>query len=192
MTSSTREPRAVAERVRAAALLVRRARLVDVPAVARLVGEAPPGSAPSLEQPDAQRTLRLLLTHVGIGYGEIWVAHDDASVLRAAAVVLPPADDDLERQLRTALRLGSAGATADLGAAPTLPPDHWLLLPVGRHADCVVAPALAAMDVRGVPVAALPGQADDELVAHGFARPTGTGLLRRPAAQRQRRSIAGG
>jgi hypothetical protein len=172
-------------------MVVRRGRLVDVPSVARLVGEAPIGAAPALEQPEAQRLLRLVLTHVGIGFGEIWVGHLDAG-LRAAVVLLPPPDESVERQLRTALRLGSAVGPETLGPEIALPPGHWLLLPVGHDAGPVLHRALAALDVRGVPVCALPGQADDVLPALGFADPKGRGLLRRPAAQRPRRSIEAG
>ncbi|GLY27199.1 hypothetical protein [Kineosporia sp. NBRC 101731] len=149
---------------------VRRARLVDIPAVSRML------RAPSLadwplpggvSDDDITSATRLMLTHVGLEHGEFWVADEDGQV-RAAVVLLPPmvptGAGDLEGALKLGLGLApglhdrtDVAELAELAGAPVM---HWLLMPLHAPGDDEVLAelleaALPAVDVTGMPVMCL-------------------------------------
>lgn len=158
---------------------VRRAALEDVPAVARLV-ELPP-AGPDCPDDVPRAVVRLVLAHVGLDLGEVWVAVDDDRVVSALAL-LAPQDAGGAEALLLSLRL-------DLGLT-TLPGDEllldaWLLLPVTPGPEplrTLLARALPAVDLSGRPaVAVAPGAVDPALWAAGFTRlAPGAPLLVRP------------
>lgn len=141
---------------------IRRARLVDVPAVARLLGAPPPQqwrAGPGLSARTITSATRLLLTHVGLEYGEFWVAEGDGRI-RSAVVLLPPAADDVQRRMHATLRLELG---LDLASLPEpidrgeVPGASWVLLaapcpPAVSILTELMTAALAAQAVEGVPV----------------------------------------
>jgi hypothetical protein len=102
---------------------IRRARLVDVPAVARLLS-APPSDQLRGQAAVSARTItsatRLLLTHVGLEHGEFWVAVGDGRV-RAAVVLLPPADGEAQSRLHATLRIELGLPPSSLPGPASLP-----------------------------------------------------------------------
>jgi hypothetical protein len=153
---------------------VRRAQLIDIPAVARMLrGPALadwqlPGG---VSEDDLTSATRLMLTHVGLEHGEFWVADEDGRI-RAAVVIFPPTVPSggfgtkaaLEGALKLHLGLppGLPDATditqlAELTGAPEM---HWLLMPLHAPADDEVlgdllAAALPVVDETGMPVMCL-------------------------------------
>jgi hypothetical protein len=145
---------------------VRKALLLDIPPVARLIEPPPPADRPDLPDEALFTAARLLLTHVGLEAGEFWVAADDELTVRAAVVLLPPREDEdgqLSREDGTAqsalrLHLGlSMPMRPDLPDGAQIADRHWLLL-------CVTTPgsqpvmarllerALPAVNDTGLPV----------------------------------------
>lgn len=169
--------------------IVRRAGLVDVPAVARML-QAPsladwplPGGVTELNVTSATR---LMLTHIGLELGEFWVAVEPDGRVRAAVVLLPPLNaggtGDGQQRLEVALRLElgllpgipdltDMGQLAALVGAPEL---HWLLLPLAAPGDEqllheLLACALPAVDATGMPILSLePGESTGRLAPAGF------------------------
>jgi hypothetical protein len=154
----------------ARAWTVRRARLVDIPAVSRML------RAPSLadwplpggvSETDLTSATRLMLTHVGLEHGEFWVADEEGHV-RAAVVLFPPTVPQGVQRLEGALRLelglqpGQPDSTdvAELAALAGAPEMHWLLMPLHTPGDDDVLnelldAALPAVDATGMPVMCL-------------------------------------
>jgi hypothetical protein len=141
---------------------VRRARLVDVPAVARLLGAPPPQQwrgGPGLSARTITSATRLLLTHIGLEHGQFWVAVGGGQI-RAAVVLLPPAEDAMQRRMHQTLRLELGLNVAELPEPierVEVPESSWVLL----VAPCPASPAIlsdlltAALDageVDGFPV----------------------------------------
>ncbi len=151
---------------RSAEWTVRRAELIDVPAVARLLG-APPmatewqGGAPISDQTLTSAT-RLVLTHVALEHGEFWVAVDPGNRVRAAVVLLPP-DRKGGRTMDVALRLELGLLPNTLPEPPVLtdvPDQHWLLLPAAAEDDehvlrDLIDAAMPAINADGRPVLSL-------------------------------------
>src|SRR5690242_3897955 len=78
---------------RSAGWVIRRAGLVDVPAVARLLGAPTPAEwrrGAGLSEQTLTSATRLVLTHVALDLGEFWVAAEPDGAVRAAVVLLPP------------------------------------------------------------------------------------------------------
>jgi hypothetical protein len=154
----------------ARAWTVRRARLVDIPAVSRML------RAPSLadwplpggvSETDLTSATRLMLTHVGLEHGEFWVADEEGHV-RAAVVLFPPTVPQGVERLEGALKLelglqpGQPDSTdvAALAALAGAPEMHWLLMPLHTPGDDEVLnelldAALPAVDQTGMPVMCL-------------------------------------
>lgn len=175
---------------------VRRAGLVDVPAVVRLF-TAP--DDPSVDWDRTQRALRLLLAHVALEEGQVWVAEGADGALLAAAVWLPPgARSPAERLDRLFARELGAPPTATLlpdalrVAAPGTP--HWSVVTVcasrtaqdarraaeggsgandGSFLVDLLAPGLREVDAEGGGVAALSlsRRQVDDLSTLGFSDP---------------------
>jgi hypothetical protein len=172
---------------------IRRAELLDIPAVARLVNVPPaPPSHPMAGSSAATITsaTRLVLTHVALDLGEFWVAVDsDDQIL--ASVVLLPSDDVSQSRFRFALRL-ELGLLLPTDPEPLqvsgVPEDHWLLLPAVPASPAgaepimteLLAAALPSIDATGLPVLTLePGQPLAALAGVGFeplAGPTMPGV----------------
>ncbi|MBT0772744.1 hypothetical protein KIH74_27615 [Kineosporia sp. J2-2] len=147
---------------------VRRARLVDIPAVSRML------RAPSLadwplpggvSDDDLTSATRLMLTHVGLEHGEFWVA-DENDQVRAAVVLLPPVLPPGELEGALKLQLGLAPGQPDdtditqLAALAGAPETHWLLMPLHQPGDddvlaALLDAALPAVDETGMPVMSL-------------------------------------
>lgn len=174
---------------------VRRATLIDVPAVARLLGAPAPQWQAGAGLSDQTRTsaTRLVLTHVALDIGHFWVGLDDRGQVRAAVVLLPPGrrgGEIMDAALRIELELlpqalPRPAATADL------PDEHWLLLPAAGPDDehilrALIDAALPAIDADGRPVLSLqsgppprvlfevgfrslPSDTDDPATGHGSA-----------------------
>jgi hypothetical protein len=167
---------------RAQAWTIRRAELVDVPAVARLLGVPHDLSHPLAGSSDEAITsaTRLVLTHVALEVGEFWVATDDDDDQILAAVVLLPAGDG-ERTIRLAVRqeLGltfdpRSRSRADQTLAAGVPEEHWLLLPAAPDGtdpilSDLLAAALPAVDASGLPILSVQqGMLSVALVEAGF------------------------
>ncbi|MCD5309631.1 hypothetical protein [Kineosporia babensis] len=153
---------------------VRRARLIDIPAVSRML------RAPSLadwplpggvSDDDLTTATRLMLTHVGLEHGEFWVA-ESAGEVRAAVVIFPPTvpaggfgtKQRLEGALKLELGLipGLPDNTdiTELAALAGAPEMHWLLMPLHAPGDDEVLndlleAALPVVDETGMPVMCL-------------------------------------
>ena len=186
-----------------AAWTVRRARLVDVPAVARLLGEGGAYPAPAPAGPSAEAitsATRLILAHVGLDLGEFWVAVDAEERVLASVVLLPTGDVG-QRRFRLALRLELGllmpedPQHARLEGVPT---DHWLLLPAaGAHTEPMLtewmlaellAVALPTVDASGLPVISLQAvPPSGALAGAGFASLPGSGPALLPGS-----SVLGG
>ena len=162
-----------------AARTVRRAELIDVPAVARLLGapatEKWPGTRGLSEQTLTSAT-RLVLTHVALDLGAFWVAVNARNQVRAAVVLLPPRrrGGDI---VDTALRLELGLLPHSMPEPPALPDaseEHWLLLPAVVPNDeptlrRLLDAALPAIDADGRPVLSLQsGPAPQALFDVGF------------------------
>lgn len=154
---------------------VRRAGLVDIPAVSRMLLQAPsladwqlPGG---VSDKDLTTATRLMLTHVGLEHGEFWVADEDGRVT-AAVVIFPPTvpaggfgtGQALEGALKLELGLipGLPDETdiTELAALAGAPDMHWLLMPLHAPADDEVLAdlleaALPVVDETGMPVMCL-------------------------------------
>lgn len=153
---------------------VRRAGLIDIPAVSRML------RAPSLADwplpggisDDALTSAtRLMLTHIGLEHGEFWVALEDERVCAAVVLLPPTAPQTLagnRQRLEEALQL-ELGLTpgvpdhtdiAQLAAQTGAPQTHWLLMPLHSPGDDdvlddLLAAALPAVDETGMPVICL-------------------------------------
>ena len=153
---------------------VRRARLIDIPAVSRML------RAPSLadwplpggvSEDDLTSATRLMLTHVGLEHGEFWVADEDSRI-RAAVVVFPPTVPtggfDTKQALEGALKLhlglvpGLPDSTdvTQLAALTGTPEMHWLLMPLHAPGDedvlsDLLAAALPVVEETGMAVLCL-------------------------------------
>jgi len=157
---------------------VRRAELIDIPAVARLLHAPARRDWPlpaGLPEENATSAARLMLTHLGFDLGEFWVAVDPANRVIAAVVLLPPISLDNptegQKRLRTALRLElgllppstvDLADLTELAALMGVPERHWLMLPVldgdrdrDRLLEALLAAALPAVDATGLPVLSL-------------------------------------
>ncbi|KKD05299.1 hypothetical protein TN53_24895 [Streptomyces sp. WM6386] len=112
---------------------VRRAGLVDVPAVVRLFA-MPEHSAVDRDQ--AQRAMRLMLAHYALEEGQVWVAERADGTLLAAAVWLPPGTESphtrfsglFARELAAPLPQEPVLPTALKRAKPDAP--HWSVVTV--------------------------------------------------------------
>jgi hypothetical protein len=173
---------------------VRRAELIDVPAVARLLGAPTPAEWPGaagLSDRTLTSATRLVLTHVALDFGEFWVAVDRQNRIRAAVVLLPPGrrgGQIMDTALRLELGLLPSKLPEPL-VSPEVPEEHWLLLPAASPGDEpafreLLDAALPAIDASGLPVLSLQsGPAPKVLFDVGFrAVPapvrTGSALLR--------------
>jgi len=158
---------------------IRRAELVDVPAVARLLGAPAPtkwlGTVGLSDQTLTSAT-RLVLTHVALELGEFWVAADPDNHVRAAVVLLPPGRKS-GQIMDVALRLELGLLPNDLPEPVVLadiPEQHWLLLPACAPDDEqilreLIDAALPAIDADGRPVLSLQsGPAPRVLFEVGF------------------------
>lgn len=167
---------------------VRRAVLSDVPALARLVRE--PASTLLVGDhlsPDRRAVvLRLVLTHMGLDAGELWVRSDAQGRLQAAAALLPPRGDRADKALLLALHLGGGAASGTGAPTPVLAlaDDHWFLLPTSPD-PALLEHALRRIDERAACAFTVAPEPDPALAAAGF-RPAGAdGVLVRPAAVRR-------
>jgi len=158
---------------------VRRAELIDVPAVARLLGAPVPAewrSGTGLSDQALTSATRLILTHVALEHGEFWVAVDPSGPVRAAVVLLPPGHRSgqiMDVALRLELGLLPA-ARPEPVALEDVPDEHWLLLPAaGPHDEQplreLLDAALPAIDADGRAVLSLqPGPPPRVLFEVGF------------------------
>jgi hypothetical protein len=188
---------------------VRRAELIDVPAVARLLG-APiplewPGAAAFFDQISDQTltsATRLALTHVALDLGEFWVAVDSDDQVRASVVLLPPGregDQIMDMALRLELglmpnTLPELMALADPATLADVPEQHWLLLLAAAPRDEpilreLIDRALPAIDADGRPVLSLQGGTAQRVLSDvGFRALASQGLAGsaalRPGARR--------
>ncbi len=166
---------------RARAWSIRRAELVDVPAVSRLLGVPHDPGHPLAGSSDEAITsaTRLVLTHVALEMGEFWVATDEDEHVLAALVLLPAGEGyaDGERTVRLAVRqeLGLMLLPRPEQALAAVPEPHWLLLPAAPDgtdpilADLLAA-ALPAVEASGMPVLSVQsGMLSPALVEAGFA-----------------------
>ncbi|MES5823419.1 hypothetical protein [Streptomyces sp. RG80] len=165
---------------------VRRAGLVDVPAVVRLF-EAP--EHPAVDWDQAQRALRLILAHYALEEGQVWVAERVDGTLLAAAVWLPPGTESphtrfsglLARELTTPLPAEPLLSTALKQAKPAAP--HWTVVTVCIPDDSeawdrtvvtdLLTPGLQAVDAENTPAVALTlsPRHMDQLRPLGFRHP---------------------
>lgn len=158
---------------------IRRAELVDVPAVARLLG-APTAAewrnGTGLSDQTLTSATRLVLTHVALDLGQFWVAVEPGDHVRAAVVLLPPGREG-SHIMDVALRLELGLLPDNLPVPVTLtdvPDQHWLLLPAGAPGDEqilreLIGAALPAIDADGRPVLSLQtGPASRVLSEVGF------------------------
>lgn len=193
--------------VSAATVGVRPGRLVDVPAVVRLLVPGPP---PGDDDDQARRALRLVLAHHLLEEGQLWVAEGGLGDTRvaAAAIWLPPDAEPvsrrltevLTRELRDPIDLIAAGERARAALAAARPEErHWTLTTAGvsgpdwdeRRTTGLLAPGLAAADRDGAAVLAVAASERDaeRLGRLGFvgarrvttAHGPGAWLARRPA-----------
>lgn len=139
---------------------IRRARLVDVPAVARLLGAPPPQQSRAgagLSARTITSATRLLLTHVGLEHGQFWVAVGGGQI-RSAVVLLPPAADALQRRMHATLRLElglDADTLPELIDAVDVPESCWVLLAAPTPASGPILAdllAVALSDLGDAPV----------------------------------------
>ncbi|GAB2894510.1 hypothetical protein GCM10022245_32210 [Streptomyces mayteni] len=185
---------------------VRPGRLVDVPAVVRLLVPGPVGD----DGDQARRALRLLLAHHLLEEGQLWVAEGGLGDTRvaAAAIWLPPGvrppgagfDRVLSRELRDPIDLIAAGERARAALAAVRPGErHWTLTTAGvlgpdwdeGRARGLLAPGFAAADRDAAAVLAITATERDaeRLGRLGFvgarhvttAHGPGAWLARRPA-----------
>lgn len=168
---------------------VRRAGLVDVPAVVRLI-EAPEHPA-AVDWDQAQRAMRLMLAHYALEEGEAWVAERVDGTLLAAAVWLPPGTGTDEPRTRFGSLL-----TRELAACPPEHPvlptalkkagpaePHWTVATFCAPDDTeawdrtvvtdLLAPGLHAVDAEDAPAVALTlsPRHMDQLRPLGFRHP---------------------
>jgi hypothetical protein len=179
---------------------VRRATLIDVPAVARLLGAPAPAewrAEAGLSDQALTSATRLVLTHVALDLGEFWVAVGPEETVRAAVVLLPPGERggqimDVALRLELGLLPRALPEPVALAEVPTA---HWLLLPAAGPDDeqmlrALLDAALPAIDADGHAVLSLqPGPPPRVLFEAGFrslsttSQVTGSASLR-PAARR--------
>ena len=174
---------------------VRRATLVDVPAVARLLGDPTPADwrvKTALPDQTLTSATRLVLTHVALDLGAFWVAVDPGNRVRAAVVLLPPGHRQ-DQILDVALRV-------DLGLLPRalpqpvtldeVPEQHWLLLPAASPDDeqvlrALLDAAMPAIDDDGRAVLSLqPGPPPRVLFEVGFRSLSTSSLVNGSASLR--------
>jgi hypothetical protein len=163
------------------------ASLADVPAVSRLL-RGPEGAVPrsQLHQAASARVLRLLLTHVGLDRGEVWVARGAHGALVGAVAMMPPPDGVNEHRLLLSLHteLGLRDSASTMHDLPPVPEGHWVMLPVAGSPDVVralVGVVLRRADAAGDPVVTPSvGGAGAVLAELGFEDESLTGLMRRP------------
>jgi hypothetical protein len=158
---------------------VRRAELIDVPAVARLLGAPTPGEwrgTSGLSEQALTSATRLVLTHVALDLGAFWVAVDAQNRVQAAVVLLPPGrrgGEIMDTALRLELGLLPHSVPEPL-VLPEVPEEHWLLLPAVAANDeptlrRLLDAALPAIDTDGRPVLSLQfGPAPQVLFEEGF------------------------
>ena len=178
---------------------IRRAELIDVPAVARLLG-APTHAewqrGAGLSEQALTSATRLVLTHVALDLGEFWVAVGADNRVRAAVVLLPPGRQgghimDVTLRLELGLLPSTLPEPLTLDEAPE---QYWLLLPAVGPGDepilrDLIAAALPAIDADGRAILSLQtGSAPQVLSEVGFRElpapvHSGSALLR-PAARR--------
>lgn len=161
---------------RPAGWIVRRAKLIDVPAVARLLGAPAPAKSLGLSDQTLTSATRLVLTHVALDLGEFWVAVDGDNRVLAAVVLLPPGrqgNEIVDVALR--LELGLLPNTLpEPIVLPDVPDEHWLLLPAATPDDehvlrDVIDAAIPVIDADGRPVLSLQsGPAPRVLFEVGF------------------------
>ena len=167
---------------------LRRAELADIPAICRLLQ---PSQAAALRGVPLSRevsagALRLVLTHVGLDRGELWVAGDGRSV-RGAIALLPPRGNDNDHlllALRLELGLGTGLGPAGLTETAMVPPLHWLLL---AHDDqdlpALLARVLPVIDESGLAtVCVMAADPPEALLANGFRTAAAGFVLRDPVA----------
>ncbi|MEU6376694.1 hypothetical protein [Streptomyces sp. NPDC046909] len=165
---------------------VRRAGLVDVPAVVRLF-TVPEHAAVDPDQ--AQRAMRLMLAHYALEEGEVWVAERMDGTLLAAAVWLPPGTESphtrfsglFARELSVPLPREPALPTALKQAKPDTP--HWTVITVCTPDDTeawdpkvvtdLLSPGLHTVDADHAPAIAvtLSPRHMDQLRPLGFRHP---------------------
>jgi hypothetical protein len=145
-------------------LRVRRAGLLDVPAVARLIETGlagdPGHDGHGLPAATLGAAARLVLTHVGLEYGEFWVAVDDADEVRAAVVLLPPREhedgasigDGVEMAFRLQLGLSSE-QLPDLAGEAGVAGTEWMLLALAAPG---LEPVLDDLLAAGLPAGLSP------------------------------------
>jgi hypothetical protein len=149
----------------AGAWIVRSARLIDVPAVARLLGDPTPAqwrNRTGLPDQTLTSATRLVLTHVALELGAFWVAVDAGNRVLAAVVLLPPGhrrDQILDVALRVELDLLPRALPQPV-TLDDVPEQHWLLLPAASQDDeeilrSLLDAAMPAIDLDGRPVLSL-------------------------------------
>jgi hypothetical protein len=144
---------------------IRRATLIDVPAVARLLGAPVPAewqARAGISDQTLTSATRLVLTHVALELGQFWVAVDHANQARAAVVLLPPGRKggqmmDVALRLELGLLPNSLPGPAALADVPD---EHWLLLPAAEPEDEQILrelldAAMPTIDADGRPVLSL-------------------------------------
>ena len=159
------------------AVLLHRATLADIPAVARLL--LPPMSpildGVALSREESAGALRLGLAHIGLDSGGVWVAEDAEGVLSAAAL-LPPQGlvDNSALLLSLHLDLGLGTGRQPVRLSVGGPEGHWLLL-IHEGATSLLSELVrrALESVVGSTVAVVcppDGEAPEVLLALGFAQ----------------------
>ncbi|HST84796.1 MAG TPA: hypothetical protein VLL08_23865 [Kineosporiaceae bacterium] len=158
---------------------IRRAELIDVPAVARLLGAPIPAEWPGraeLSDQTLTSATRLVLTHVALELGEFWVAVERGNRVRAAVVLLPPGRKGGE-MMDVAVRLELGLLPRNLPQPATMagvPEQYWLLLPAAAPDDDqvlrdLIDAAMPAIDADGRAVLCLQsGPAPELLFELGF------------------------
>jgi hypothetical protein len=156
---------------------IRRARLVDVPAVARLLGAPAPQqwrAGPGLSARTITSATRLLLTHVGLEHGQFWVAVGGGQI-RSAVVLLPPAADAVQRRMHATLRLElglDVESMPQFVDAVEVPESCWVLLAAPSPASAPILADLLAAALRPLEAASVmtiqPDLPIEAMTAAGF------------------------
>ena len=128
--------------------------------------------------------LRLLLAHVGLDRGQLWVAAADGGTVVSAVALLPPRVSSTASGLELAVRLGlGAAAPSAFGGFARRPrlDRHWLVLPAAAglpdHGP-LLRRALRHVDVLGQGAYALPEDPSPLVLREaGFTPDAAAGLL---------------